>query len=418
MKPMRRSAFRTLPVGIISALVLSGAVGCRGDGNKDVTGAQLPRCAQAQTMCNASADVDAGVDAANEASADAGAPYCADLQSDGTDCGCCGNACSPGQVCTEGRCAAGSSFSFFVFADMHVGPAGFNATTEIAMQQMHLIDSSAVLAVDNGDLVDTPSPSAWSAHDSFVATPGFQPRSNCPLSFGAETRYFATVGDHDTPVPFWYDLWSQHLLTQQRLGQSSSAGIYYALTYGNAFFVMLDSEHDSPEQTSWLQSTLVSQESQSAQLKFVFFHEPLYSCSSQHAPLAAALPWIDLAEQSNVNVVFGSHTHVYTRSCPKKQGSCGADGTGVVFVETGTVGALARPVDVTTTRSVTGVGAAGQARTDTYDCVVGQDLVAANSSQNDFCHVRVEGCQATVKCYAVADGNMTPFDTWTVSGCT
>ena len=54
---------------------------------------------------------------------------------------------------------------------------------------------------------------------------------------------------------------------------------------------------------------------------------------------------------------------------------------------------------------------------DTYNCTVGGDLKAAHGSDNDFCHVRVDGCQATVNCYVVADGNATPFDTWTVNGC-
>jgi hypothetical protein len=37
--------------------------------------------------------------------------------------------------------------------------------------------------------------------------------------------------------------------------------------------------------------------------------------------------------------------------------------------------------------------------------------------ENTFCHVRVDGCQATVNCYLVSDGNTTPFDSWTLNGC-
>jgi hypothetical protein len=75
-----------------------------------------------------------------------------------------------------------------------------------------------------------------------------------------------------------------------------------------------------------------------------------------------------------------------------------------------------RDIDVTTA-TVKGTDAAGAERSDSYDCLVGQGLAAARGSLNDFCHVRVEGCAATVNCYAVDEGNTTPFDTWTVQGC-
>ena len=135
-------------------------------------------------------------------------------------------------------------------------------------------------------------------------------------------------------------------------------------------------------------------------------------------PFAAALPWIDLAEQNGVNVVFGSHTHLYTRSCPKFQGACTSDGTGIVFVETGAIGGEPRVVDVTT-NTVSLTDADGGVRTETYNCIVGQDLVQSSGSNlnNDFCHVQVDGCVATVNCYVVSDGNTTPFDTWSVNGC-
>ncbi len=43
--------------------------------------------------------------------------------------------------------------------------------------------------------------------------------------------------------------------------------------------------------------------------------------------------------------------------------------------------------------------------------------MAYSEMVNDFCHVSVNSCLATVNCYIVAAGNTTPFDTWTVNGC-
>jgi hypothetical protein len=43
--------------------------------------------------------------------------------------------------------------------------------------------------------------------------------------------------------------------------------------------------------------------------------------------------------------------------------------------------------------------------------------VASMGLASDFCHVRVDGCQAAVNCYLVGEGNTTPFDSFTLSGC-
>ncbi|MFC1642131.1 hypothetical protein ACFL5O_05505 [Myxococcota bacterium] len=362
-------------------------------------------CPANQTLCNASGEADAEA-----------APYCANVQADKANCGCCGNACGSGQGCRNGRCDDTTSFGFYVFGDVHVGPTANNHLIQVAMSQMQLIDAEAIAAFSNGDLTDSATDAQWTQHDALVAVPGFQLDTTCPASFGAQKPYFATVGDAETTGASWYALWNQHLSAQQSLGQNGEDGIYYSLTYANALFVMLDSEHVSSAQTSWLESVLASAEAQNAQLKFLFFHQSVYACASRHPPLAAGLPWVDLAEQYHANVIFGSHTHVYTRTCPKKGGVCTADGTGVVFVETGPLGGQAREADVTTA-TIAGTDAAGNARSDTYNCLVGQDLMAAGGSQNDFCHVRVDGCQATVACYLVREGNTTPFDTWTVNGC-
>ncbi len=363
----------------------------------------VPGCQPDEMLCNA----------------DGGTAYCADIQRDPAHCGCCTNACGTGVGCREGRCDDTTSYGFFVFGDMHAGPVAFNTTVQTAMNQVRQIDGHSMAAFSNGDVVDFPSDASWTEHDALTKAADFNPDTTCPASFGAQTRYFATPGDHDVTLAVWYTPWNQHLPAQGNLGQPSAGGIYYSLTYANTLFVVLDSEHVSSDQTSWLESVLQSAEANEAQLKFVFFHEPVYSCNSGHEGAGAELPWVDLFEQFHVSVVFASHTHVYTRTCPKTGGVCTNDGTGVVFVETGAIGGQPRPVDVTTTRTVDGIDAAGNPRSDAYGCVVGQDLMASNGSTsfNDFCHVRVDGCLATVECYEVSEGNATPFDTWTVNGC-
>jgi hypothetical protein len=57
----------------------------------------------------------------------------------------------------------------------------------------------------------------------------------------------------------------------------------------------------------------------------------------------------------------------------------------------------------------------GVARTDSYNCT--SNLMASKANTNTFCYVNVNGCQATISCYAVQAGNTTPFDTWTINHC-
>ncbi len=384
-----------------------------GQGTLCSNGQCINPCQPGETLCSTATDTDAG-----------GAPACANLQNDNANCGCCGNACSPGQGCRNGRCDTATSFSFFIFGDMHMGPPTSNANVQIAMNQMNQIDPGAIAAISNGDLVDDAIGAGnWNLHNSAIAAaPDFHPDTACAASFGSLTRYFAAVGNHDVMGGNWFNLWNQHLTGQQGLGHDATDGIYYSLTYANTLFIMLDSEHVSSAQTSWsddqtkwLASVLASPDAQNAQLKFIFFHEPVYACSVYDG-FAAGLPWVDLAEKNKVSVIFGSHTHVYTRTCPKIGGQCTSDGTGVVFVETGAVGGALRPI-AATTAPVVGTDSAGNARTDTYNCSVGLDMMKTSEMNNDFCHVKVDGCLATVNCYIVTDGNTTPFDTWTVNGC-
>ncbi|MGC4090057.1 MAG: metallophosphoesterase [Polyangiaceae bacterium] len=236
-------------------------------------------------------------------------------------------ACAP--ACHDPSCA-GTSNGFFFFGDAHFGPIANNARNEVALRQMSAIDPNAIAAFSNGDLVDGDSESQWATHDAALAKGGFAANDSC-----ARAGYFGALGDHDVSDGHWFDLWNSHFGAQEALGPDTQRGIYYAVTYGDALFVVLDSEHTSSdktsyadEQTHWLESVLAAS---NAPLKFVFFHEPVYPCSGHHAPFAAGLPWVDLGERYGVSAFIGSHTHLYSRSCPRLAGACARDGSGIGF---------------------------------------------------------------------------------------
>jgi hypothetical protein len=344
---------------------------------------------------------------------------CAALDSDPKNCGCCGNRCQTGE-CRAGRCVDPRDSTFFVFGDAHVGPPGATELSRAGLERMHGIDDRPLALIDNGDLVDVAGETGWTLHDEVMSTSALAPALDCPLSFGEKPRYWASAGNHDVDAADWSLLWNRHLPGQGTLGRADGTGLYYGVSNDELDLFMLDSEHaggskDSFEsdQSRWLEASLTGS---TARFKVLLFHEPVYSCSGHHPPLAAALPWVDLAERHGVALVIQSHTHVYARSCPRRGGKCVDDGTGVVFLETGALGGVARDIDVESA-TVTGTDAAGSARTDAYDCMTGKGLAGALGLQNTFCHAEVNGCALAFDCYVVDDGTRVPFDSWTISRC-
>jgi len=216
----------------------------------------------------------------------------------------------------------------------------------------------------------------------------------------------------------WYANWTEHLPGQTGLGHSGGDGVYYSVSYKNTLFVVRDSDHVSGTATSYADAQTQDLASvlggSTAQFKFLFYHQPTYSCSTYHEGNAALLPWLDLAERNNVDVVFNGHTHVYTRRCRAKGATCTNDNTGTVQVETGTVGGMLRELDVPGA-TVTGTDSTGTTRADTYSCTT--NVLASRGSVNDFCYVQISACRATISCYVVGSGNTTPFDTWQIDHC-
>ena len=151
-----------------------------------------------------------------------------------------------------------------------------------------------------------------------------------------------------------YQTWTEQLPASS-IGRSSEDGAYCEFGEAVAEYIVLDSEHPSGDQTRWLESTLSRSE---AEFKFLFWHRPVYPCSRYDT-------------QYGVDAVFRGHTHVCTRTCPKREGSCVSGDSGVVYVEVGSLGATEErlsEIHVNGTRTVSGNDAAGNPRTDEYDC--------------------------------------------------
>jgi hypothetical protein len=91
----------------------------------------------------------------------------------------------------------------------------------------------------------------------------------------------------------------------------------YTLCYGNALFVILDSNQSASEQMAWLEEQLRDSD---ATWKFVVYHHPAYSSHPRRDNQAIRELWVQLFDQYHVDLALQGHDHAYLRTYPMKGG--------------------------------------------------------------------------------------------------
>ena len=127
----------------------------------------------------------------------------------------------------------------------------------------------------------------------------------------------------------------------------------YWFDYGDARFVALDSNMTefggalTPSELKnviapWVREVFKDCD---ARWKFVFYHHPFYTGSTHSAEGAAYMKeaFLDVFEESGVDVVFCGHNHLYERTAPLKQDQIVPDGEGIVYIVTGAGGVSRYP---------------------------------------------------------------------------
>jgi len=290
------------------------------------------------------------------------------------------------------------AFSFFVVGDTRSNPS----TAQLNFQSMALLDPKAVAVFNSGDITADGEDTQWQAHEQAVNL-GSAGKIRLDLtSFNPSyIRYFGVLGNHDIHTSGWLANWNKYLSGQQALGHNASDGIYYSVTYGNALFLVLDSEHSASPQTTWLQQELTAAAANPAiKWRFAFFHAPPYPCNYK-TPNSSAIPWVRELEKHSVDMVFLGHAHTYERTCPMVGGKCQAGG--VMYITSGGGGAETVTVDPTKTATVGG---------DSYDC--SQILKVAKGDWHHYCHVKINGGTLTYACYPHT-ATTSPEDTLTLT---
>lgn len=104
----------------------------------------------------------------------------------------------------------------------------------------------------------------------------------------------------------------------------------YSFEYGNALFVVLDSNLSAKAQTQWLEEKLSHTK---ATWKFAVYHHPAYSSGGNRDNLEVREEWVPLFDKYHVDLALQGHDHAYLRTYPMKGNQRVKDTkTGTVYI--------------------------------------------------------------------------------------
>jgi predicted phosphodiesterase len=204
----------------------------------------------------------------------------------------------------------GTPFRFAVFGDSGSGKSQeYKVAREVETQNVDFILHTGDLVYSRGEDKE------------------YRPRVYLPYkNLLAQVLLFPVLGNHDMKTLRGQPWLDNFVLPGKKR--------YYSFSYGNAFFIALDSYEINSTTTDWLEHELAGTD----QLwKFVFFHEPPFSNQVRRSGNAATRNlWVPLFEKYGVDIVFSGHDHMYTHFEPKN---------GVVYIVEGAGGSKLKKHD-------------------------------------------------------------------------
>ncbi|WP_068778296.1 purple acid phosphatase family protein [Paenibacillus sp. GM2] len=177
----------------------------------------------------------------------------------------------------------------------------------------------ASFIVHNGDLTEnTEDEQAW--NDFFATADQWMP--SIPL--------MPVTGNHEQ-VDGEAPQYLAHFNLPEQGAEGSLPGTVYSYDYGEAHFVVLNTESNIDEQTKWLREDLSHN---SKRWTIVAIHRPVYG-GNRYKKIEA---WAKVFDDYNVDLVLQGHNHEYSRSYPIKDGKVVNEGEGTVYVTTNASG--------------------------------------------------------------------------------
>lgn len=178
--------------------------------------------------------------------------------------------------------------------------------------------SDAAFIVHNGDIVDTGiNELQW----------------DWLLNHSAETLMNTTIapvaGNHEEDK----EAFSEHFNLKEEAGTDTKTGVYYSFDYGNAHFIMLNTNEDSKEfnnfsneQIQWMKEDAKKARKNGSKWIIVTIHKGPYT-TSNHATDADIMgengvrtKIVPILNEIGADLVFQGHDHIYARSKVIKDG--------------------------------------------------------------------------------------------------
>jgi predicted phosphodiesterase len=183
-------------------------------------------------------------------------------------------------------------FTFAVLGDNRTVP---NIHTQVINS---IIQNNPDIVLNSGDIITSDS---YSQFEREFFTPAAPLMKNTPL--------YVAIGNHEGDSEWFYKLLSY-----------PDPENYYSFNYGNAHFLIIDSNKPystSSTQYSWIEEDLNSEAAKRADWIFVCFHHPPWSQmwdSPGYTGTASVRQYlVPFFEQYKVDIVFNGHTHDYER---------------------------------------------------------------------------------------------------------
>lgn len=291
----------------------------------------------------------------------------------------------------------------FTFAHLSDSQDSNGLGTAFGTVLSSVVESSDFI-VHTGDVVED---SRLESHWTNMLDGNFQYLSTIPMmtvTGNHEATYMSGVNEH-------YEHF-HHNIPQQT---SKAKGYYYSFTYGNAKFIMLNTNETNglpTEQYEWLIGEL---ENNTAAWTIVAMHNPMYSAgrygsdsSSSYYPVTAGLQkqLKGVFAEYGVDIVLQGHDHVVSRTYP-------IDGTGKPTSETfETVNGVDYSVDPAGVLYVMSGPAGSQTRSPDAKMNASLYKYATSSKASSWSEFAIEGNRLTVTMKYGASG--TVYHKWGV----
>jgi 3',5'-cyclic AMP phosphodiesterase CpdA len=210
-----------------------------------------------------------------------------------------GNLVEAGELATAPEEGSPAPFTFVVYGDTRSQVAPHRRVIERIRAEV------PDFLLGTGDLVDEGGKeNQW---QQFFDIEHELLRDNC---------LYPAVGNHDRQGRGrTADSWRTYFAVPEN---SPDPERYYAFTYGNSRFLVLDSNMHSfalTDQTAWLERQLqAARQSPDIRHVFVVMHHPPFSISLHGGHRDLRERWTPLYEKYGVDAVFSGHDHVYGRA--------------------------------------------------------------------------------------------------------